>query len=323
MADHETAIAAGRDRAYRKQILVNHAAYVKAHNVIPISAFKFRRTRAEGAIGYGKVAMFFHQLQTRFGRDKFNTALRDFIHRNLFREASWKELQHSFEKTAGLSLQETFENALTRTDLPSLEIIASSVVIDNGKPILQIDVQPESIPKPLMVPLSVYHGTKSLIENIQIKPDQTRLQIPLESIPTRVILDEDYHVMRELTELETPAVLATIMGAASVTAVVPQEREQIYQPLLDALNIAKLRIARPADLSLSDFQSGHFLLAGSDLEFSQKLIGKIDPTTAGARLHVYKNPFDPNGRILLADVANQFEAKAIQRKIRHYGLKVE
>ncbi len=319
LADHETAVEVGRDRTYRKQILVNHAAYVKPQNVIPISAFQYRRNKAEGAVGYGQVAMFFHQLQTRFGRIKFNAALKDFIHLNLYREASWQDLQRSFEKAAGQSLQETFDYALTRTHLPSLENIASELTIDNGKPVLQIEFQPDSIPYPVVVPMSVYHGKKSLIENIQITPDQTRLRIPFESIPTRVILDADYHVMRELTDLETPAVLAAIMGAASVTAVVPKEREQIYQPLLDALHIANLRIARPADLSFSDFQSGHFLLAGSDLEFSQKLFGKFDPTPTGTRLRVYKNPFDPDGRILMADVSSRAEGQAIQRKLRHYG----
>jgi uncharacterized iron-regulated protein len=319
LADYETAYQEGRDRAYRKQILVNHAAYVKPHNVIPVSAFQFRLNKAEGTIGYGKVAMFFHQLQIRLGRDIFDAALRDFIHHNLFREASWKDLQQSFENVAGLSLQSTFDKGLNATDLPSLEPSESKVVIENGKPILQIEFQPKSIPYPLMASISVHHGTESQIKKIQIKPDQTRLHIPLDSFPTRVILDEGYHIMRELTENETPAVLASILENASITAVVPSEREKIYQPLLEALGIEKLRIVSPTDMEFADFFSGHFLLAGSDLDFAQMLIGKIESTKSGVRLQVYKNPFDPDGRILVVDVANRSEAKAIQRKLRHYG----
>ena len=319
LADHATACEEGQDRNYRKQILVNHAAYVNPHNVIPMSAFQFRRNKAEVAIGYGKVAMFFHQLQIRLGQEKFDAALRDFIHRNLFREASWQDLQRSFENIAGLSLQKVFENGLNQTDLPSLKSVTTNITIEHGKPILQIEFQPESIPYPLMVPVSVHQGVESLIKNIQVTPDQTRFSIPLESFPTRVILDENYHIMRKLTQLETPAVLAAILGAPSLTAVVPADREPIYQPLLDALNITKLRIARPNDLKLTDFLSGHFLLAGSDLDLTQKLFGNINPSTEGARLTVYKNPFDPDGRILLADVSSRTEAKAIQRKLRHYG----
>jgi len=319
LADHQTAIEEGRDRNYRKQILVNHAAYVNPHNVIPISAFQYRRNKAEGVIGYGKVAMFFHQLQNRLGRKNFDAALRDFIHRNLFREASWNDLQHSFENIAGISLQAVFDNALNHTDLPGLKIKAANMTIEHGKPALQIDFEPDSIPYPWTVPMSVYQGAEFRIENIQINPDQDQLRIPFESFPSRVILDENYHIMRELSQLETPAVLAAILGATSLTAVVPEDREPIYKPLLDALQISKLRIARPNDLKLTDFFSGHFLIAGSDLNFAYKLFGKLNPIQEGARLAVYKNPFDPDGRVLLADVSSRTEAQAIQRKLRHYG----
>ncbi|MCP4183135.1 MAG: ChaN family lipoprotein, partial [Hyphomicrobiales bacterium] len=97
------------------------------------------------------------------------------------------------------------------------------------------------------------------------------------------------------------------------------KRQQIYQPLLEALNIEKLQIARPTDLKLKDFRSGHFLVAGSDLKISRQLIGKISSSTTGARLRVFKNPFDPAGRILIADITKRSEAKAIQHKLRHYG----
>ena len=319
LADHASAKLEGQDRNYRKQILINHAAYVKPHNAIPINAFQFRRNRAEGAIGYGKVAMFFHQLHIRLGPEKFDAGLRDFILINLFREASWQDLQRSFENVAGLSLQKVFENGLSRTDLPSLKSVTANMTVEHGKPILRIEFQPESIPYPLMVPVSVHQGAESLIKNIHVTPDQTQFSIPLESFPSRVILDENYHVMRALTQAETPAVLAAILGATTITAVVPEDREAIYQPLLDALDVTKFRIVRPADLNLEDFLSGHFLLAGSDLDLTQKLFGNINLSTAGARLAVYKNPFDPDGRILLADVSSRMEAQAIQRKLRHYG----
>jgi len=319
LADHETAVEEGRDRTYRKQTMLNHAAYVKPHNVVPISAFQYRRNKAEGAIGYGKVAMFFHQLQIRLGREKFDTALRDFIHQNLFRKASWKDIQRSFENIAGISLQAVFEYGLSRTDLPSLEDTAANLRIEHGQPTLQIEFQPESIPYPLTVPISVYSGAETRIQNIQIQPDQTHLRIPLESVPTRVVLDEEYHFMRKLTQKETPATLASIMGADSLTAVVPRDRQKTYQPILDALPKEKLRIVRPADLDLADFFSGHFMLAGSDSYYVQMLPGNVEPEKTGVQLRVYKNPFDPDGRILVADIANSSEAKAIQRKLRHYG----
>jgi hypothetical protein len=60
LADYYLEEKQGRGRNYRKQLLVNFNAYVNDGNAMPASQFRYRRSKAEGAIGYGRVAMFFH-----------------------------------------------------------------------------------------------------------------------------------------------------------------------------------------------------------------------------------------------------------------------
>ena len=92
LADHDTAAGDGQDIAYRKQIMVDHEAYVQPETAIPLRAFKYRRNRSESVIGYGKAAMFFHALHNRLGKDRFHEVLRNFVHQHLFRRASWQDI---------------------------------------------------------------------------------------------------------------------------------------------------------------------------------------------------------------------------------------
>ncbi len=89
LADQHYAHLKNRGSDYRKQMLIDYNAYVHSDNAMPVSSFISRGNKSEAAIGYGKTAMIFHGLRLRFGDELFFSALRQFIKRNMFRQASW------------------------------------------------------------------------------------------------------------------------------------------------------------------------------------------------------------------------------------------
>ncbi|MBE9529981.1 MAG: hypothetical protein IMF00_01805, partial [Proteobacteria bacterium] len=108
LADYHYAALEGKDAAYRKQILLDYDAYVNAGNAMAVSDFFSRRNKAQSTIGYGKSAMFFHGLRELYGEDSFFAAIREFIHENSFRKASWHDIQRAFEKVTGKKLNTYF-----------------------------------------------------------------------------------------------------------------------------------------------------------------------------------------------------------------------
>jgi aminopeptidase N len=319
LADHESAVRDGRDRAYRKQIMVDYAAYITPENVVPLNAFQYRSNKSESVIGYGKAAMFFHDLKNRLGRDRFNQALKDFIHRHLFQKASWQDLQRSFENTAGRSLSPIFDAWLNRTDIPILDAKNTRLTVNRGTLDLSFELQRESTPIPLSIPVSLYTNEIPTSKHIHENTIETEIHFPLDSLPAKVIMDENYDIMRHLTEAEIPPVLAAIFGYPSLTAIIPENQRFIYKPLLDALQISDLTITGPDEFNLVDVHSANLLIVGFASGLAEMLLGKMSPPAAGIRLRVFKNPLNTTHRILLADIENRAEAEAIQRKLRHYG----
>ncbi len=319
LADHGTAVEDGRDTAYRKQIMVDYEAYIRPETVMPLGAFKYRRNRSDSVIGYGKAAMFFHELQNRFGRDQFQKALRNFVHQHLFRRASWQDIQASFEEAAGIPLKETFAAWLTRTDIPVLDIENARLSVNKGKLHLTFDLSREPDPLPLTIPISIYTDNIPSVELIHVAASEKSIDLPLAALPSRVVLDEQYHVMRHLTEAETPPVLAAILGSSHIIAVISPEERDNFQPLIDALGIPDITYMTPDNVNITDLHEDNLLIAGTNSNLSKMLFGEMDMPVGGVHLRIFKNPFHTAQRILLADVANKAEAKAIQQKLRHYG----
>ncbi|MDP7417564.1 MAG: M1 family aminopeptidase, partial [Desulfobacterales bacterium] len=133
LADHHYAALEGKGRAYRKQIMVDYSAYVNTNNAMPISNFFSRQNKAQKAIGYGKAAMLFHDLRKRLGDKSFFVALREFIHRNRFRTASWHDIQRSFEKVTGKKLYVYFSQWLSRKDIPQIGVESAELQVEQGK----------------------------------------------------------------------------------------------------------------------------------------------------------------------------------------------
>jgi len=319
LADHGTAQGESRDTAYRKQILVDYEAYIRPETVMPMSAFKYRRNRSDSVIGYGKTAMFFHELHNRFGKDIFQKALRIFINQQLFRRASWQDIQTSFTEAAGIPLDNIFAGWLNRTDIPAFDIENARLLVNKGKLHLTFDLHREPDSPPLAIPVSIYTGDISSVKSINVTASTESIDLPLAALPSRVVLDEQYDIMRHLTQAETPPVLAAILGSPNMVAVISHEERNKYQPLIDALETPDITYMTPGKVNITDVKEQNLLIAGTNSDLSKMLFGHMDTPRAGVSLKIFKNPFHATQRILLADVANDTEAKSIQQKLRHYG----
>ena len=319
LADYFLEEKKGRGRDYRKQLLVNFDAYVNHGNAIPASSFLYRRSKAQGAIGYGRVAMFFHGLRKRFGDDAFFNALKDFIHNNRLQAAAWHDIQRSFETVSGENLQALFDTRLNRPDIPTLTIAHSALEILDGAPVLNFTLQQKGDPFVLDIPVQVHTETCVKTHSVHMDSKEQGFMLKLDSLPTRVILDQDYDLMRHLTAAETPPVLAGIMGRNKAIVVVNSEQQPVYGPLVKALGIRETSLSPSDDLTFAALKENSLVICGFDSPLAQTLIGGQAPPSTGLSLQVFKNPYNEAERILLVHARNIQESLAVQRKLRHYG----
>lgn len=319
LADHLYAGWEQQDRAYRKQILIDYEAYVQEGRETPLSAFRWRSDKAQAAIGYGKSAMVFHGLRQRFGDDRFFAALRSFVEQNRFRRASWHDLQRAFEKATGSTLYSNFGHWLERTDLPTFSIESPRLEVESGQLKLKLHLKQPGVPYPLQVPLAIYTAGGRSEALVTSNSSAVSFEMPLADPPLKVVVDENYDMLRRLSAEEVPPVLAGIMGAAKLTVAVDQLRRERYAPLIESLGVAAVEYVDPQTIPFAEVKAGTLVIAGYDNPLAAMLLGKQAAPADGVRLEVSKNPYNPAQRVVLVHVRERAEAEAAAGKLPHYG----
>lgn len=319
LADHHYAALNGNGRAYRKQIMVDYNAYVNTANEIPLSDFVSRKNRAQKAVGYGKAAMFFHDLQNRYGDKLFFAALREFIRRNRFRAASWHDIQRSFEKVTGEKLYTYFGQWLSRKSIPQIGVENAELQTVRGKIKLNFTLVQHGEVYHLRVPITLYSDHDKSQRFVEVKNAKEQINLQLDQPVNKVVIDENYALMRRLTAEEVPPDLAGIMGRDKLTVVSTAGDRARYKPLIDALGVKNVVYIAPDKITFAQMKENSFLISGYDKTIVNMLFGKQATPQEGIRIKVYKNPYNTKERIVLLHAKNMAEAKAVRLKISHYG----
>jgi len=319
LSDHYYAALEGKGAAYRKQILVDYHAYVHGDNAMPLSDFTSRNDKAQSVIGYGKGAMLFHGLCRRYGEETFFAALKDFIRQNHFRQTSWLDIQHAFERVTGEKLYTYFGDWLTRNNIPSVDVENTNLYVAKGKIKLDFDLLQQGEPYSLNIPITFYSGKHKGTKYVEVKSSKESVSLSLEELPDRVVIDENYALMRHLAPEETPPVLSGIMGKEKLIAVISSIKRSTYQPLIDALGIKTIAYTTPDNVTFDQIQENSLLVAGYDNPVVKMLFGKQTVSENGLHIKVYKNPYNASERVALLHAADKQQVQAVQHKISHYG----
>ncbi|MFK5984729.1 MAG: ChaN family lipoprotein [Pseudomonadota bacterium] len=346
LADYYYAEQQGLGKNYRKGILRQYAAYVNKNNAFAIRKFISRRNKSSSAIGYGKVAMIFHQLSQYYGREKFIIALQNFVKRNSFRKASWHDLQREFEAVGGESLYEDFNNWLTRKDIATIAINKpAELKISKGKLFLNFSLQQvlaedtqENKPYHLHVPMVLHYpnqkaGNKKQTEILHFTQTTQDFSIELDEPPTRVFLDPQYHLIRHLDNNEKIPDMAWLMGKEKLLLLVKDSEKELYQPLIDGLRVEHIKVIKPSELNFEQIKSSSIIIAGENNFLKEMLFAKQKKVLVnnpelkqgqleskqGVKLAVKRNPYNDNEVILLLTAKDKNQATLAANKISHYG----
>ena len=274
LADHHYASIEGKDSAYRKQILVDYNAYVNRDNAMPVSDFYSRHNKAQSSIGYGKAAMLFHGLRKRFGDKSFFNALKKFIQKNSFRAASWHDIQRSFEKATGEELHAYFKQWLSRKDIPTISVKNAELKVEQGQIKLNFILFQQDEAYQMNIPVTLYFDKGKSLRFLELKHPKKNISLKMDELPNKVVIDENYTLMRQLAPEEIPPVLATVMGKEKLIVIVAANRRDIYQPLIDALGVENITYLTPDKITFAQMKENSFLIAGHEDALVDMLFGK-------------------------------------------------
>lgn len=314
LAEHFFAAQRQQDAAYRQQIMADYQAYV--HQPMAVKDFRQRQNKAQSAVGYGKVAMIFHQLKQRYGEKQFLQTLRQLIQKNTGKKLNWQQIQQQFEQDTGDNLSGYFQPWLNGQDIPNLQATAVKINVQRGQIHAQFELrQDNDTLYPLSVPLTIHTDGGIIQKTLQITQKKQTVDLILPARPHHMVLDENYDLMRQLSPAETPLSLNRLLGDDAVLAVVEPAQRADYQAIINALT-PNATLVSPDKITFAQMQKHSLLLLGKNSLLKQLFAHE---NHRGLWLQVNANPYNDKKIIVLAQTDSPTQTKAAQRKLSHYG----
>lgn len=327
LADQTFAADNGTDTDYRKQQLINYQSYVAPDNTMALKDFigagshLLSGNKAARAIGYDKGSMVFHQLRLKIGDAAFYAGLRDFYQRFRYQQAGWQDLQACFSQSSGQNLEPFFDQWLTRTDLPRLEITRGDLTEKDGKVELGLTIkQLQEKPYQLSLPLDITTAKSRELRQVPLTGAETKLTLSLADYPTLLVADPNYDLMRTLAPAELPPTWSHFLGARDKLAILPEgNARQTFAPLIQLLASMHCPVQDGAKTTDKDLADKSVLFLGPDSRLARSIFAGPTQAPTGFSLETRDNPLAPGQVAVLIASANVAETAAATPKLAHYG----
>jgi hypothetical protein len=332
--------------AYRKDLLRNYSVYVGEEAEETVRSFTARTTPASRAIGYGKVAMIFHQVKLELGEQGFTDFLRKFYEGFLFRTASWDDIRSVVSETAGRDMSWLFTQWVDRKGAPALRLSNVKTTEKKDGHLVSFRLAQEGddgTPYRLRVPVTIEIGEAAVQDTLEFSESSAEFSIKAAARPLRLLVDQNYDCMRRLDSMEMEPSVSGVLGdkkaVIAVPSDVPDSVRTKYQEVAalfkgneqdvsilpdvevtdsDTRTSSLLILGRPDESSLAR-EFARFLPEGFSIEKGNLMLAGKAMEEPAAILVVVRNPSNSTRAIAFFCGTDVGELAACAGRIVHYG----
>ncbi len=318
LADQRFEVLKGKGAEYRKRLLVNYRSYVTPKNDFPLSSFINRTDRVTSAVGYGKATMVFHMLKNLVGEKTFYSALRTFIEKNSFRQASWADIKASFEAASGKKLDWFFRQWVDEKGVPDIELENVALNYRGSKAVVSFDLVQKGKAYRLLVPvvLRSKEGETRLVSEISKGTDSVEIETTY--TPEKLMIDDNYDLFRRLSSGEFPPVISRLLGAGRKIFVIPDGKEGEYSTVAEYFKRMGFDVKKESDVKHDDIKQSSLVIPGNSTSLARRLFGDMEKTDADFSITVREDPFNKDNVIALIE-GNPSDMPSYMQRATHYG----
>ena len=239
MADHLIKEQRGQGEEYRRSVLQKYSNYVGEEKDFPLTEFISRHDGITEAVGYGKSLMVWHQLRRQLGDELFLKGFQLFYEKFRYKESAYSDIRECFEEVSGLDLKDYFDQWLTRTGAPALEISDVKTSMFNGQFNVSVSLKQVQDDPVFDIALPIHvltsNGVEAFVFNMNQK--EQSFQMNLKAKPLKVQVDPQYDVFRILDRNEVPPTLSKIWSSNNNLFILPRkadkQQKEIYEKLAE------------------------------------------------------------------------------------------
>ncbi len=290
---------------YRRKCLQRFKVFVNPSNDYPPIRFRGKKVETDNEVGYTKLAMMFHQLRLRVGKEKFFASLREFYSRFRGKSACWDDIRACFEDVCGVELGDFFDMWLNRVGLPVVRLAEVrsekdgdawmvSCTLEQGEPVWDV-----------MLELVVTTAGGEVSKFVRFNSPSAVFTIETEDEPRLLSVDPRAHLLRDISDGEVRPCLNKTLWFGKLLVVYPTgtKHDDRYAAFVKRVTAARhAKAVSCKDFSWKDAAGFNVLFVGGMDE-----IGRFLSDTA----HFHLSPADLVKRKLIAEAGGELEGSNI------------
>lgn len=253
-----------------------------------------------------RAGMLLQMLRRQAGEAVFQATSTSLLAGN--RALDWPTLRQAFV-AANPELEKFFSQWPDQRELPQLTIDKVATEEEKGQVRLSFTlVQEQKHPATLSVPIRVTTPAEVVTQEIAISAAETPVSLTLTELPTELLLDPEYHLLRALVADEYPPVWARYRNSAKPLAVVPDDlAASPFGPLAERLRRLGCETIPAATVKDTDLVGRNVLFLGLNTPIVRSLFARPSHPADGFTLEVRANPLGPDQVAVLISAASTAE----------------
>ncbi len=239
------------------------------------------------------VGFIFHMIKLNIGESKFQTGLNKMADLKDMPSLTWLQILRCFD---GIDADSFYDAYFSKNPLIKLTVKNAEYISEKGKYYITFTLLRKYGDKVVNIPYALEYGNKKEYGRLQSSIDREEtFKVPVNTGAVKLILDPNYHVIRELTDSEKSSVIADILHKENVLYIDNQHNNAV------SAVFKNIRYVKDDEVKFSDLEDSDVIIGSYDNKIAKFFADKRVSSADNSEYFIFKNPMNKDKYILIAN----------------------
>lgn len=239
------------------------------------------------------VGFIFHMIKLNIGESKFQTGLNKMADLKDMPSLTWLQILRCFD---GIDADSFYDAYFSKNPLIKLTVKNAEYISEKGNYYITFTLLRKYGDKVVNIPYALEYGNKKEYGRLQSSIDREEtFKVPVNTGAVKLILDPNYHVIRELTDSEKSPVIADILHKENVLYIDNQHNNAVSAVFKNP------RYVKDDEVKFSDLENSDVIIGSYDNKIAKFFADKRVSSADNSEYFIFKNPMNKDKYILIAN----------------------
>lgn len=239
------------------------------------------------------VGFIFHMIKLNIGESKFQEGLNKMADLKDMPSLTWLQILRCFD---GIDADSFYDAYFSKNPLIKLTVKNAEYISEKGNYYITFTLLRKYGDKVVNIPYALEYGNKKEYGRLQSSIDREEtFKVPVNTGAVKLILDPNYHVIRELTDSEKSPVIADILHKENVLYIDNQHNNAV------SAVFKNIRYVKDDEVKFSDLEDSNVIIGSYDNKIAKFFADKRVSSADNSEYFIFKNPMNKDKYILIAN----------------------